>query len=158
MQHLGPVVWAIDEDHLHNYLLPRDCPRVTFYATDESTAADVERLIGGAGGCVVAIEAAWLPAVRGERIHLYEFAADGFSALDAGAGYHVSAEIVTPLSETVIDDLPAALRERNVELRVLPSLWELREAVIASSLQYSIIRMSKAAAPSPGLAAYHPLP
>jgi len=32
---VGPVesvVWAIDEEHLHNYLLPRDCPRVTFYA------------------------------------------------------------------------------------------------------------------------------
>ena len=29
---LGKVVWAVDEEHLHNYLLPRDCPRVTFYA------------------------------------------------------------------------------------------------------------------------------
>ena len=26
------VVWAIDEAHLRNYLVPRDCPRVT-YAT-----------------------------------------------------------------------------------------------------------------------------
>ena len=26
------VVWAIDESRLCNYLLPRECPRVTYYA------------------------------------------------------------------------------------------------------------------------------
>ncbi len=26
-----PVVWAIDDARLRNYLVPRDCPRVTFY-------------------------------------------------------------------------------------------------------------------------------
>ena len=26
---LPPVVWAVGERLLHNYLLPRDCPRVT---------------------------------------------------------------------------------------------------------------------------------
>jgi len=26
------LVWAIDGDHLRNYLVPRDCPRVTYYA------------------------------------------------------------------------------------------------------------------------------
>ena len=28
----GLVVWAIDETRLCNYLLPRECPRVTYYA------------------------------------------------------------------------------------------------------------------------------
>ena len=27
---VGPIVWAVAESHLPNYLLPRDCPRVTF--------------------------------------------------------------------------------------------------------------------------------
>lgn len=27
------VVWAIDDEHLQNYLLPRECPRVTFYSS-----------------------------------------------------------------------------------------------------------------------------
>jgi hypothetical protein len=27
-----PVVWAIDATRLCNYLVPRDCPRVTYYA------------------------------------------------------------------------------------------------------------------------------
>lgn len=38
-----PVVWAIDADRLRNYLLPRECPRVTYYAGCETTIADVER-------------------------------------------------------------------------------------------------------------------
>jgi hypothetical protein len=29
---MGPVVWAIDKHRLRNYLLPRECPRVTCYA------------------------------------------------------------------------------------------------------------------------------
>ena len=36
------------------------------------------------------------------------------------------------------------LRRRGVELRVLPNLWPLRDVVIASSLQFSIIRMRNA--------------
>ncbi|MEE8353516.1 MAG: hypothetical protein V3S10_03585 [Dehalococcoidales bacterium] len=157
-RHHGSVVWAVDEAHLHNYLLPRDCPRVTFHATSQSRPGDVERLVGSDGGYVVAIEAARLPEVRRQRLHLYEFPPDGFTTLDASAGYYVSHRAVKPLSETVIDDLPAALRQRDVDLRVMPSLWELREAVIASTLQFSIIRMRNALPPPEGLAAYHPLP
>ena len=33
----GPVVSAIDAEHVRNYLLPRDCPRVTFYAGPDTT-------------------------------------------------------------------------------------------------------------------------
>ena len=45
-QNMPPVVWAIGERLLHNYLLPRDCPRVTFYAAVDSDPADVARLLG----------------------------------------------------------------------------------------------------------------
>ena len=34
------LVWAIGESRLHNYLLPRDCPRITYYATAATSAAD----------------------------------------------------------------------------------------------------------------------
>ena len=39
----GLVVWAIEERRLCNYLVPRECPRVTYYAGADTTAADVER-------------------------------------------------------------------------------------------------------------------
>jgi hypothetical protein len=38
-----PVVRAVDERRLANYLLPRDCPRVCFAAGPRATAADRER-------------------------------------------------------------------------------------------------------------------
>ena len=38
------LVWAIEESKLANYLLPRDCPRVTFYAKPDTTKeVDVEK-------------------------------------------------------------------------------------------------------------------
>jgi Family of unknown function (DUF6886) len=54
-----PVIWAVDDERLRNYLLPRDCPRVTYYAGSQTTAADRERLLGSASA-VVAIEEGWL--------------------------------------------------------------------------------------------------
>ena len=62
----------------------------------------------------------------------------------AAAGYHVSRVAVAPVRVDVLDDLPAELRRRGVELRVLPNLWPLRDAVVASSLQFSMIRMRNA--------------
>ena len=39
-------VWAIDDERLCNYLVPRDCPRVTFDAGPHTTDADRERFLG----------------------------------------------------------------------------------------------------------------
>lgn len=140
-----PVVWAVDEEHLHNYLLPRDCPRVTFYALPSSTAADVERLMAGvAARFVVAIEARWLTAARWARLYRYDLPADTFEVYDAGAGYYVSRTAVTPRGVTPVVDALAELTHRDVELRVTPSLWPLRDAVVASTLQFSLIRMRNA--------------
>jgi hypothetical protein len=152
-----PVVWAVGERLLHNYLLPRDCPRVTFYASPQSDPADVERLMSGGAPFVVAVEAAWMPGLRAGRLYQYALPPDTFAPVDAGAGYYVSREAVTPLSVTAIDDLLGALLARGVELRVLPSLWPLRERVISSSLQFSIIRMRNAQPPAEGYDAWHPL-
>jgi hypothetical protein len=44
----------------------------------------------------------------------------------------------------VLEDPVSELRHRGVELRVLSDLWPLRDAVVASSLQFSIIRMRNA--------------
>ncbi len=155
----GGIVWAIDERHLHNYLLPRDCPRVTFYALPESDPEDVDRLMGPGGArFVVAVENRWLVRIRDTALYLYEMDSRDFAAQDAGAGYCVSRQATVPLAETRIDDILGALAERDVELRVMPSLWGLREAVIHSSLQFSIIRMRNAHPPPEGTGAYDPLP
>ena len=153
-----PIVWAIDAAHLPNYLLPRDCPRVTFRAREDSDLADVARLLGCTSArSVVAIEAAWLPRILDERLYQYVFHPVAFSSVDEIAGYYTCDVAVTPVSETPIADVLAELLRHDVELRVMPSLWRLREAVIHSTLAFSIIRMRNAQPPADGYEAYHPL-
>jgi len=138
-----PVVWAISEARLHNYLFPRDCPRVTYYAGPATAAADVERFLGSSPA-VVAVESGWLDRLRSCRLYRYELPAATFECLDDCAGYFVSRAPVVPVRVEVVDDLIGELLRRGVELRFLPSLWSLRDAVVASSLQFSIIRMRNA--------------
>jgi uncharacterized protein DUF6886 len=140
----GLVVWAIDERRLCNYLVPRECPRVTHYAAADTTATDVDRFLGSSPA-VVAIESGWLERVRSTRLYCYHMPSETFECLDACAGYFVSRVPVVPSRIEIFHDPVAELLRRGVELRILPSLWPLRDAVVASSLQFSLIRMRNAA-------------
>jgi len=139
----GLVVWAIDADRLRNYLVPRECPRVTYYAGRETIAADVERFLGSSPA-VVAVESAWLEHVRSRRLYCYHLPPETFECLDECAGYFVSRVPVVPARVQVFDDPIAELVRRGVELRFVPNLWSLRDAVVASTLQFSVIRMRNA--------------
>ena len=138
-----PVVWAIDGERLRNYLMPRECPRVTYYAGPATTAADKVHFLGSSAAGV-AIEDAWYERLRSCRLYSYHLAPDTFECIDECAGYFVSGVVVAPACVEVISDPVNELRRRGVELRVLPNLWPLRDAVVASSLQFSIIRMRNA--------------
>lgn len=138
------LVWAIDADHVRNYLVPRDCPRVTFYAGPNTTNEDRARFLAGSVA-VLAIEGAWYELLRDCRLYRYHLEAEPFTCIDAGAGYYVSREPVVPLHvETISDPLGELLRQ-GVEVRLLPSLWELHDAIAGSSVQFSMIRMRNAA-------------
>jgi hypothetical protein len=138
-----PVVWAIDAGCLRNYLVPRECPRVTYYAGRETTAKDVERFLGESTAVIV-IEREWLERVRSCRLYCYHLPRETFECVDECAGYFVSRVPVVPACVEVFDDPVAELRQRGVDLRIVPSLWPLRDAVVASSLLFSIIRMRNA--------------
>jgi hypothetical protein len=147
-------VWAVDADRLRNYLLPRDCPRVTYYAGPASTPADVERFLGSSPA-VVAVEGGWWERLRSCRLYCYHLPPETFACIDECAGYFVSRDPVVPGRVRVLDDPTAELLRRGVELRFVPDLWPLRDAVVASTLRYSIIRMRSArprAAPDPAQA------
>ena len=64
------VVWAIDAARLRNYLLPRECPRVTYYAGRETTSADVERFLGSSSA-VFAVESGWMERLQSCRLYCY---------------------------------------------------------------------------------------
>jgi hypothetical protein len=138
-----PLVWAIDADRLRNYLVPRQCPRVTYYAGPKTTAADVERFLGSSPA-VVAVESGRLEHLRSCRLYCYHMPPETFESLDDCAGYFVSRVTVLPARVEVFDDSIAELLRRGVELRFVPSLWHLRDAVVASSLEFSLIRMRNA--------------
>jgi hypothetical protein len=137
------LVWAIDDEHLRNYLVPRNCPRVTFSAGPGTSAPDREWFLG-ASRAVVAIEAEWFERLRSCRLFCYGLPADSFRCVDETAGYYVSDTEVRPVSVEVVTDAVSSLLQRGVELRILPSLWALRDAVLESTLEFSIIRWRNA--------------
>ena len=142
----GRMVWAVGQRLLHNYLVPRDCPRVAFYAGPRTTAEDAERFLGiTTARHVVAIETAWLQALCTECLYIYALPNETFQPVNKGAGYYISRQGVTPRSMQPIEDILACLAASDVEVRITPSLWPLRDAVFQSTMRFSFIRMRNAA-------------
>lgn len=140
----GDVVFGVSDKLLHNYLLPRDCPRVTFYAAAETSPNDKEKFLQTSADFVIAIEAKWFPIIQKTTLFCYEFDGETFSLLDECADYYVSYQEVTPLSIRRIDNIFNELLRRNIELRILPELWKIADKVAKSSLSFSLIRMRNA--------------
>ena len=141
-----PLVWAIDAEHADLYYFPRDCPRVTFRELPGTSPADRDRCLGfSTARRVAAIEAAWLDRLRDTRLYRYVLPGSAFELRDAKAGYWVSRQVVEATRVEPVGDLLAALADADVEIRIVPSLWPLYEAVLASTLGFSIIRWRNAA-------------
>ncbi len=136
------LVWAVDDAHVPAYWFPRDCPRATFWIGPKTTPEDVAFLNGGTR--VHAIERDWWDRFRAARVHLYLMPPATFTVHAPEAGYYVSRESVTSLARVDIDDLVAAHATAGIELQVLDNLWPLWDRVIASSLEFSGIRLRNA--------------
>jgi hypothetical protein len=133
------LVWAVDDAHVPAYWFPRDCPRATFWIGPNTTRSDATLLDGGTR--VHAIERSWWERFRAARVYLYLMPPATFTVHAPEAGYYVSRESVTPLARVDIDDLVAEHAKAGVELRVLDELWPLWDRVIASTLEFSGIRL-----------------
>jgi hypothetical protein len=141
----GDVVWAIDEEHLPNYLLPRDCPRVTFKASERTTSEDRGALLGGSTGQrVVAIETAWLERIRPCHLYVYQMPKSDFQLADRSAGYWIARIPVAPINVTEVVDCLAEIEKCGAELRIYDALWPLYDVVVSSTLDFSVIRMRNA--------------
>lgn len=138
----GNVVFAISEKLLHNYLLPRDCPRVTYYLSPETTEEDKAKFFSGSkADYIVNVEYSWKERIGKAKLYKYEFSSENFALLDKIAGYYVSSQSEIPIAVTEITNISVEFFLKNVELRFLPSLQNLSEEVSKSSLNFSIIRM-----------------
>ena len=136
------LVWAIDDEHVPAYWFPRETPRGTFWAVDSTSDADVERfLTGDRSRRVHAIQAEWLDSLRTARVFAYELPEPTFERYERAAGYWVSREAVEPLSVTPLGDLLERHAAAGIELRIVPDLSAVWERVIASTLEFSGIRL-----------------
>jgi hypothetical protein len=141
-----PAVWAIDERHAPLYWFPRDCPRVTAWPRDEAERATFRSAFTTDALRVHAIELAWLPAMRSTTVYRYDLPADGFSPWDDASGQWICDHDVAPTGVTPIGDLLAAHADAGIELRVVPSLWPLRDLAVTGPWDFSLVRLANAAA------------
>ncbi|WP_042724654.1 DUF6886 family protein [Chthoniobacter flavus] len=139
-----PVVWAVDGEHLANYLVPRNCPRVCFRANEDTTNEDRQRFLRADAAPVVAIEESWFRMAEATPLWIYEFAPQPFASADRNAGYFVASVSVTPLACRRIECPLAELAARGAELRGVRDLRTLAADVTRSTLAFSCIRMRNA--------------
>ncbi|MBB6126138.1 DUF6886 family protein [Mucilaginibacter lappiensis] len=141
----GDVVFAITENLLHNYLLPRDCPRITYYASAKTTPADIDKFMGDtSAGHVIIVESGWYEVMMSTTLFCYELPVENFSLIDECAGYYISYKPVIPLAVRPVAHIIPDILSRNVELRFTPSLTDIAKAISSSSLNFSLIRMRNA--------------
>ena len=137
-----PLVWAIDDAHVPAYWFPRDCPRGTWWARESTSDADVARFLGGDRSARVhAIQSDWLAAFRAGRVFAYRLPPATFERYPRANGYWVSREPVEPVEVLEWADLPGLHADAGIELRVVEDLRTLWADVIASTLEFSGIRL-----------------
>lgn len=142
---LPDVVFAVSGELLHNYLLPRDCPRVSYYLAPHTSEKDRDHFLGNTTAkYVVAVESAWLKRIQQAILYCYEFPGNDFVLLDKCAGYYISQKTVTPIGVKPLYNVMEEMLKRNVELRFMPSITGLANAVRHTTLNFSLIRMQYA--------------
>lgn len=142
----GFAVWAIDEEHLPGYLLPRDCPRVTYARGPRTTVSDDEHFFGiSTARSIIAIEARWIEPAMNIPVYAYEMPAKAFEALDSHAGHYISRVAVEPLRVRKISNPLAEMLKHDVEVRIVKYLPSLHESVAKSTLSFSNTRLRNAA-------------
>lgn len=142
---LGNVVFGITKALLHNYLFPRDCPRVTYYAGPHTSLPDRQRFLTGNAEYVLTVEQDWVARIKETTLYCYELEGKNFELLDECAGYYISYHTEKPIAITRINNpFNELLKNPSIELRAIDNLRPLADVVAKSSLNYSIIRMRNA--------------
>jgi hypothetical protein len=136
-----PYVWAVNADQAPSYWFPRNCPRMMAWTCAGTTTDDRERILGPGGGeRVHTIEYGWLTRLQRARLFAYRLPAAPFRPLETHA--MVAEEPVEPLGSAVeVGDLLTLHAAAGIQLRLLTNLWQFVDAVAASTLGFSGIRL-----------------
>ena len=146
----APAVWAIDGDHAPLYWFPRDCPRVTAWARNDTERAELQHAFCTAAERVHAIEVGWLHAMQTTALYRYTFDASSFRPSSEASGQWISESIIEPVHVGPFGALLERPADAAIELRIVPSLWPLHDLAVADRWDFSVVRMSNARAPKPG--------
>ena len=138
-----PLVWAVDTRHLPFYWFPRDCPRGTFWADGATDPADAARFLGGATR-VHLVEDGWRSRMRTTAVFAYRLPDAPFAPHPEVGGYWIARTRVVPLEVQPLGDLVARHEQAGIELRAVPNLWPLWNEVVASTLEFSGMRLRNA--------------
>jgi uncharacterized protein DUF6886 len=139
------LVWAVDEKHAPAFWFPRDCPRACCW-WDEGAMPQAGEVLLGFGGArrMHAIESRWLERMRACALFAYRFEPAPFDARNEEAGFWTSKQPVIPVSVEPVGDLLDRHRQAGIELRLVPDLGPLIDAIVLSGLKFSIIRKANA--------------
>ena len=138
-------VWTIDKYHAPHYYFPRQCPRVCVWPKKDTNEIDFIRFFGMSQvNRMIAIETDWYDRVRQGSIYRYVFDSADFELEEENAGYYVTRRSVIPIEVERIDDFVTAILDEGIELRITPSLMLMKEHVIESTVNFSMIRMRNA--------------
>lgn len=143
---LPPIVWALSEKRLVNYLFPRECPRIIFTKGPEVSEEDQRVFFGHTTSqTIITVESSWYERIREITLFKYSFEQSHFQLIDEIAGYYISEEIIKPVNVEPVNNLIDQILSYGVELRFTPNLHPLRNALLESSINdFSIIRFRNA--------------
>lgn len=115
------------------------------WALPTSTTTDRDSLLGPGVGRVHLVEYGWLTRMRTVELYAYRFAADSFAPFGEPVSAIVATHAVRPLAPPEpVGDLLELHAQAGIELRVTTNLWPYCDAVVASTLGFSAIRMRNA--------------
>lgn len=139
-----PAVWAIDTDHAPLYWFPRDCPRVTAWPRPPDDAGAFAAAWATAAPRVHAIELGWLARVQATTLYRYDFDTADFAPWPDASGQWIAEREVAPIAVVALTDLLGLHARAGIELRLVPSLWPLRDLAVSDRWDFSLVRMANA--------------
>jgi hypothetical protein len=141
-----PLVWAIDEEHSINYYFPRECPRIIYYKDQDIMEKDDIKFFGNTvSKKIITLENNWIERINNTILYKYTFKEESFELNNAVAGYYVSKKTVKPIKIEKMNNLLDEIIKKDIEVRITPNLYPLRDAIIKSGIRnYSIIRFRNA--------------
>ena len=139
-----PAVWALDEEHSPLYWFPRNCPRISVWAYDADQQRRLSEIFETEASRICAAETAWIDTIRRTRVYEYHFDGELFAPWAEADGQYISGEVVEPAHVEAHDDLLALHADHDVELRFTPRLGTLMDAMLASRLPFSFVRIRDA--------------